>query len=70
MVKTLVILILLFNGTVVKEKLDFNPSIDIMDCLAIGDAYRVALSTYQGPGEEQGWYLNDGRGTIQGYYCE
>ena len=64
------ILILLFNGTVVKEKLDFNPSVTVMDCLAIGDAYRVALSTYQGPGEEQGWYLNDGRGTIQGYYCE
>jgi len=41
-----------------------------MDCLAIGDAYRESLSTYHGPGKEQGWYLNDGRGTIQGHYCE
>jgi hypothetical protein len=70
MTKTLVILILLFNGTLVEERLDFNPVITVMDCLAIGDAYREALSTYHGPGKDQGWYLNDGRGTIQGYYCE
>jgi len=70
MVKTLVILILLFNGTLVEERLDFNSPIPVMDCLAMGDSYRAALSTYQGPGKEQGWYLNDGRGTIQGHYCE
>ena len=70
MVKTLVILILLFNGTVVRDRLNFNPSVTVLDCLAVGDAYREALSTYHGPGEDQGWYLNDGRGTIQGIYCE
>jgi hypothetical protein len=70
MVKTLVILILLFNGTIVKNRLDFNPPIDVMDCLALGQAYTEVMSTYQGPGKEQGWYLDDGRGTIQGYYCE
>ena len=64
------ILILLFNGTLVKERLDFNPSVDVMDCLAYGQAYVQAQSMYQGSGKEQGWYLNDGRGTIQGYYCE
>ena len=64
------ILILLFNGTLVEERLDFNSPIPVMDCLAMGDSYRAALSTYQGPGKEQGWYLNDGRGTVQGFICE
>ena len=70
MVKTLVILILLFNGTLVKDRLNFNPPVTVLDCLAIGDVYREVVSTYHGPGKDQGWYLNDGRGTIQGHYCE
>jgi len=80
MVKTLSILILLFNGTVVQHRIDFNPPIDVMDCLALGDAHRELFSThswgeqYGAPtfkfdGMKQGWYLNDGTGTIQGYYC-
>ena len=64
------ILILLFNGTVVRDRLNFNPPVTVLDCLATGDAYREAVSTYRGPGKDQGWYLNDGRGTIQGHYCE
>ena len=64
------ILILLFNGTVVRDRLNFNPPVTVLDCLAAGDAYREAVSTYHGPGKDQGWYLNDGRGTIQGIYCE
>ena len=81
MVKTLVILILLFDGTLVKEKLDFNPPIDLMNCSALGDAYREIFSTHSWGDQRgapdftidymrQGWYLNDGRGTIQGIYCE
>jgi len=81
MVKTLVILILLFNGTVVKDHISFNPSIDLMDCLTLGDAHRRIFSTYSWGDQRgapdfsmdymrQGWYLNDGRGTIQGHYCE
>ena len=70
MVKTLVILVLLFNGTLVKDRLNFNPPVTVLDCLAIGDVYREVVSTYHGPGKDQGWYLNDGRGTIQGHYCE
>tara|TARA_R110000765_G_scaffold316112_1_gene408563 strand:+ start:898 stop:1143 length:246 start_codon:yes stop_codon:yes gene_type:complete len=81
MVKTLVIIILLFNGTIVKDHISFNSPIDLMDCLALGDAYREVVSTYSW-GEQngapdfrydamkQGWYLNDGRGTVQGHYCE
>jgi len=81
MVKALFILILLFDGTVLHDKLEFYPPVDVMDCLALGDAYREIFSTYrwgdqQGPPDftfyvmRQGWYLNDGRGTIQGHYCE
>ena len=81
MVKALFILILLFDGTVLHDKLEFYPSVDVMDCLALGDVYREIFSTYK-KGEirgapdfrfdtmRQGWYLNDGRGTIQGIYCE
>ena len=75
------ILILLFDGTLVKEKLDFNPPIDLMNCSALGDAYREIFSTHSWGDQRgapdftidymrQGWYLNDGRGTIQGIYCE
>tara|TARA_R110000751_G_scaffold95144_5_gene185758 strand:- start:11 stop:172 length:162 start_codon:yes stop_codon:yes gene_type:complete len=51
-----------------------------MDCLTLGDTYREAMSTYSW-GEQygapdfkfdamrNGWYLNDGTGTIQGHYC-
>ena len=81
MVKTLVIIILLFNGTVVKDHISFNPPIDVMDCWAFGNAYHELMSTYRWGDQygapdfkfdamRQGWYLNDGRGTIQGHYCE
>ena len=81
MVKILVIIILLFDGTVVKDKLHFDPSIDVLDCLALTDAYREIFSTHRWGDQEgapdfrfnamrQGWYLNDGRGTIQGFYCD
>jgi len=81
MVKTLVILILLFNGTVVRDRLNFNPPVTVLDCLALGDAYREIFSTHSWGDQRgapdfamdymrQGWYLNDGRGTIQGIYCE
>ena len=74
------ILIILFNGNVEKQILHFNPSIDVMDCLALGDAYREAMAIHSWgdplgpPGfgldhSRNGWYLNDGRGTIQGHYC-
>ena len=80
MVKSLVILILLFNGDVFYQQINFSPPIDLMDCLALGDAYREAMTTHSWgdplgpPGfgfdhSRNGWYLNDGTGTIQGYHC-
>ena len=81
MVKTLIILVLLFNGTVLQKEIHFNPPIDVMECLALGDAYREVMSTHSW-GEQygaptfkfdatrNGWYLNDGTGTIQGHHCK
>ena len=74
------ILILLFNGNVEKQILHFNPPIDVMDCLALGDVYREVMATHSWGDQRgapdftidhmrQGWYLNDGRGTIQGHHC-
>tara|TARA_R100001143_G_C3233402_1_gene75766 strand:+ start:343 stop:501 length:159 start_codon:yes stop_codon:yes gene_type:complete len=52
-----------------------------MDCLALGDAYREIFATHSWGDQQgapdfildamrQGWYLNDGRGTIQGVICK
>ena len=67
MTKTLIILILLFNGDLVKEKLVLPIEMDVYECLTFSDGYRKAVSTYKSEGTTQGWYLNDGRGTIQGF---
>jgi|TARA_R110002012_G_scaffold316654_2_gene531870 hypothetical protein len=51
-----------------------------MDCLALGDTYREVMATHSWGDQRgapdfgidhmrQGWYLNDGTGTIQGHYC-
>ena len=66
--KYLTILVLLFDGTLIEERLKFNPPTD--DCFGWGQAHIEAITTYVGLGAKQGWYLNDGRGTVQGFYCE
>jgi len=80
MVKTLSIIILLFNGDVLYHHINFDPPINVMECLAFGDVYREIMATHSWGDQQgaptfkfdamrQGWYLNDGRGTIQGHYC-
>jgi hypothetical protein len=66
--KYLILLVLLFDGTLMEERLKFSSPTD--DCFGWGQAHVEAIATYVGPGAKQGWYLNDGRGTIQGFYCE
>jgi len=66
--KYLILLVLLFDGTLIEEQLKFNPPTN--DCFGWGQAHIEAIATYVGPGAKQGWYLNDGRGTVQGFYCE
>ena len=81
MAKTLVVLILLFDGTLIHDRIEFHSLIDMTDCGALGEAHREIVSTYSWGDQsgapnftmdymKQGWYLNDGRGTIQGHYCE
>ena len=72
MVKTLVILILLFDGTLLKERYDLSRPMEVHECLMFGDTHREAISTYKefDDAMRNSWYLNDGRGTIQGFICE
>jgi len=72
MVKTLVILILLFDGTLLKESYELARPMDVHECLLFADDHREAISTYKEFEDvmKQGWYLNDGRGTVQGFICE
>jgi hypothetical protein len=72
MAKTMIILILLFNGTLVKEKYDLSRPMDVYECLLFADDHREAISTYREFEDVMlnGWYLNDNRGTWQGVICE
>ena len=72
MAKTLVILILLFDGTLLKERYDLSRPMEVHECLMFGDVHREAISTYKefDDAMRNGWYLNDDRGTIQGFICE
>ena len=72
MVKTLVILVLLFNGTLIQEKYDLGRPMEVYECLLFADDHREAISTYKDFDDvmRNGWYLNDGRGTWQGVICK
>ena len=81
MVKTLVVLILLFDGTILHERIDFTSPINVTNCWALGESYREIFSPHSWGDQngapdfkfnamKHGWYLNDGRGTIQGIYCD
>ena len=72
MAKTLIILILLFDGTLIQEKYELTRPMEVHECLLFGDDHREAISTYKEfkNAGKNGWYLNDGRGTIQGHICE
>jgi hypothetical protein len=70
MVKTLVILILLFDGTLLKEEYALSRPMDVHECLMFADDHREAIAQYMDIGIKQGWYLKDGRGTWQGVLCK
>ena len=72
MVKTLVILILLFNGDVLLEKYPLSRPMKVHECLLFADDHREVIATYKQFEDsiKNGFYLNDGRGTWQGVICE
>ena len=46
---------------------------DVYECLLFADDHREAIATYKEFDEDpmkNGHYLNDGRGTVQGFICE
>ena len=74
LVKYMIMLILLFDGTLVKKPLEFTEPVSVMECLSYADDHRQSISTYKefgltGKAIDQGWYLNDGSGTWQGVIC-
>ena len=65
MVKEIVLIIFLFNGELSLPSFPFEGT--VMECLAYGDKFRTELATYDD--EKNVWYLKQGTGTWQGYYC-
>jgi len=70
MCKTLIILVLLFDGTLLKESYELSRPMNVHECIMFGNDHREVISTYKSNGMNQGWYLNNGRGTVQGFICE
>ncbi len=68
----LVLLLLKFDGTMIKEVLEFARPMTLLECWDFADAHREAIATHKWVEEDlmqSGWYLNDGRGTWQGHIC-
>ena len=72
MAKTLIILVLLFDGTLVQEKYELGREMPVEECMQYCDDHREAIAEYKEFKDpiKNGWYLKDGRGTIQGHMCE
>ena len=72
MSKTLIILILLFDGTLIKEEYPLARLMEVHECLLFADDHREAIATYRefNDAMKNGYYLDDGRGTWQGVICE
>ena len=47
MCKTLIILILLFDGTLLKESYELSRPMAVHECLMFADDHREAISTYK-----------------------
>ena len=70
----LMLLILQFDGTLVKEIIEFIRPTTLWECMEFSDQHRETISTYKelgltGQAIDQGWYLSDGSGTHQGSIC-
>jgi len=64
------IIIVLATGALLTFTVDerTNP-----DCFSKGHEIMQKISTYQGPeekGKDQGWYLNDTKIQVAGFYCQ
>ena len=55
-----------------KESYELVRTMEVHECLMYADQHREAIATYKefDDAQKNGYYLNDGRGTIQGFICE
>jgi hypothetical protein len=71
-VQYLILLLLQFDGTLVKEVIEFVRPTTLWECLQYADQHRETISTHKWVEQnviQSGWYLNDGSGTWQGVIC-
>ena len=77
MVKSIVLILLLFNGDLVLKEVKFDGT--LMECLAHGDTLREELAEYKelglsGKAIDQGWYIQNFKhkyvATFQGIICK
>ena len=61
------ILMILGTGAILTFPMD--KSIE-PDCFSQGHSIMQNISTYQDSGPEQGWYLNDTKIQVAGFYCQ
>ena len=66
MVKTLIVLVLLFDGTLVKDKFELPIAMSVNECLDFSEKYRETIAIYK----DNIYYLKNNKGTIQGFMCE
>ena len=66
----LMLLLLSFDGQMIKEVFEFARPMTLMECGDFADAHREAIATFSWDDPRgSGWFLNDGRGTWQGHIC-
>ena len=63
----LVLLLLQFDGTLVKEVLEFARPMTLLECGDFADVHREAIAIYND--KLNAWLLKDGSGTWQGNIC-
>jgi hypothetical protein len=61
------ILIILATGAIITFPVDQSVK---PDCFSQGYSIMEKISTYHGPGPEQGWYLQDSNIQVAGFYCK
>ena len=66
------VMLILQDGKLVKEILEFVRPVTLWECLEYGDAHREAVATYvyeEGGKVLNAWFMNNGSGTWTGYTC-
>jgi hypothetical protein len=61
------IIMILATGALITFPMDKSV---IPDCFSQGHSIMQKISTYQGPGPNQGWVLNDSKMQVSGWYCK